>query len=311
MRWYLAAISALLILPAVTASDITVHYIDVGQGDATLIVYGNWTILIDSGDRYAKQRDKMEAYLADLNITRINLAIATHADPENIGQFTNLMQTISVDEFWVNGLPHASQLWKNMNRTIHELGIPLHVARRHDTYAMGDVTMIVLSPMEPLSGEQNSDSVVVKMTYRDVSFMFMGGAGEDMEYRLLSLSSIWPHADVLKLGGQGSKHSSTGEWLDAVHPSLVIITAGYQNRYGHPHNETLERLSARNITWFRTDIHEDFIDDIVTTTDGYSLRVKQPSTGYNWSADEGLAFCLVFAVIFHGLSYFKPRQRIG
>lgn len=278
---------------SVTAeANVTVHFIDIGQGDATLITYENWTVLIDSGNRFNKHRDKMEAYLSALNITRISLAIATHADADHIGQFTNLMQTMTIEQFWVNGLPHTSQTWETMNQTIHELGIPQRVARRHDTYVMGNVTMVVLSPMEPLFGEQNSDSVVVKMTYHNVSFMFMGDADEDTEHRLLPLSSIWPHADVLKVGPHGSKHSSTGEWLDAVHPYVAIISAGYENRYGHPHNETLERLITRNITLFRTDIHEEFIDDIIATTDGYSLTIRQGSTGGIWSMGEGVEIVL-------------------
>lgn len=146
-----------------------------------------------------------------------------------------------------------------MNETIHNLSISQYVARRN-------ATLLVLSPIEPLYGEQNSDSIVVKMTYRDVSFLFIGDADEATEQRLLPLSSIWPHADVLKLGHHGSKHSSTEEWLDGVHPSVAIISAGYENMYGHPHNETLERLAARNITVFRTDIHDGFIDNIGTTT---------------------------------------------
>ncbi len=69
--------------------NVTVHFIDIGQGDATLVTYENWTVLIDSGDRYTAQKEKMQGYLAGLNVTHISLAIATHADADHIGQFTN------------------------------------------------------------------------------------------------------------------------------------------------------------------------------------------------------------------------------
>ena len=107
-----------------------------------------------------------------------------------------------------------------MNQTIHNLSIPLHLARRHGTHSMSNVSLVVLSPMEPLFGEQNKDSIVVKLTYPNVSFKLMGVADSDTKHRLLPLPSIWPQTDVLKLGHHGSRYSSAGEWLDAVQPSL-------------------------------------------------------------------------------------------
>jgi len=97
--------------PSGTSSNLTVHFIDVGQGDAILVIYENWTVMVDSGNRYSSIRDKVEGYLTSLNITRITLAIATHADADHIGQFTNLMHDMTIDQFWVNGQPGTSQTW--------------------------------------------------------------------------------------------------------------------------------------------------------------------------------------------------------
>lgn len=155
----LLIVTFLVALPVTTATNLTVHFIDIGQGDATLILYENWTILIDSGDRFNAQRDKMQSYLAGLNVTKISLAIATHADADHIGQFTNLMLSMPFDEFWVNGLPHTSQLWATMNETIHNLSIPLHVARTHDTYTMGNATLLVMSPYLYLQQITHTDVV--------------------------------------------------------------------------------------------------------------------------------------------------------
>jgi len=283
-----------LFLNSTWASNLTIHYIDLGQGDATLITYQNWTILIDSGGPLDAQRQKMAAYLSGLNITRISLAIATHADPDHIGQFINLMQAMPFDQFWVNGLSHASNLWQAMNETIRNLGIPLHVARIHTRYTMGDAALVILSPFEPFFGEENKDSIVAKLEYKVVWFMFMGDADSDTERRQTYISSIWPRADVLKLGNHGSMDSSSDEWLDAVRPSVAIITAG------RPDNQTLERLAARGITVFRTDAHEEFIDDIIATTDGYSLTISQASTGKAWRIPEMTGAMLIVVPAFSG-----------
>jgi len=287
---FILAFAALSCLPVVVASNLTVHYIDIGEGDTTLITYQNWTLLIDSGGPLDSQREKIVAYLSGLNITGISLAIATHADPDHIGQFTHLMNAMPFDQFWVNGLSHTSELWQAMNQTIHNLGIPLHVGRIHTRYDMGDVDLVVLSPFEPFFGDEDKDSIVARLGYQLVSFMFMGDADSDTEHRQTFISSIWPRADVLKLGQHGSMNSSSAEWLAAVDPSVAIISGG------RPDSETLERLAARGIPVFRTDVHEEFIDDIIATTDGHSLTIRQASTGKAWRIPEPTGLMPVVAL---------------
>jgi len=278
--------------------NLSVHFIDVGQGDAILIVYENWTVMVDSGNRYSSIRDKLDQYLADLSVTHIDLAIATHADSDHIGQLAHLMHSLGVGEVWTNGEPGTSQTWLNLNQTIHNLSIPEHVASRGDTYIMGNVTILVLNPSEPLFGEQNSDSVVVRLTYMNVSFMLTGDADEEAEVRILSIFQPEElRSDVLKLGHHGSRHSTTEPFLDAVLPKVAVISCGYDNPYGHPHNETLQRLIERNITYFRTDIHPELIDDIVATTDGYRLTIIQPSTGQRCSLSDESLICVILPVL--------------
>jgi len=94
------------------------------------------------------------------------------------------------------------------------------------------------------------------------------------------------HSDVLKMGHHGSRYSSKEDSLDAVSPEVVVISCGYDDAYGHPHNETLERLIQNNITYFRTDIHPELIDDIVATIDEYRLTIIQTSTEQRWRLDD-------------------------
>lgn len=147
-------------------SNVTVRFIDVGQNDCILITYQNWTCIVDSGNRFSSQGEKIDTTLTALNMTSIDLAVATHAGADHIGQFTHVMNTVTIEEFWVNGLPHTSQTWVTMNQTMYEKGIPVTAARRGDIYTIGNVTMGVVSPVEPLSGDQNTDSIVFTETLR-------------------------------------------------------------------------------------------------------------------------------------------------
>jgi len=263
----------------------------VGQGDVILIIYENSTVMVDSGNRYSSVWSKINQTLHSLNVTSINLAIATHADSDHVGQFAELIRHFEIRQFWTNGEEGASQTWRELNATIHNYGIPEHAARIGETYSMGDASMVVLNPSEPLIGDQNSDSVVVKLSYRNASLVLTGDADWRAERKMLNSSLCLDlHADVLKLAHHGSRYSSREDFLDAVSPKVAVISCGYENPYGHPHNETLQRLIERNITYFRTDIHPELIDDIVATTDGYRLTIIQTSTGQRWSMDEAFLF---------------------
>ncbi len=275
-----------LAIPIATASNLTVHFIDVGQGDATLITYESWTVLIDSGGQSNEQRRKMEAYLSELGISRINLAIATHPDPEHVGQFANLMDSLKIDQFWINGQAGTSEAWKRMNVKIHELGISVTVARRGDTFDMDDAYLWALMPVEPLLPDPDANSIVIKLIFGDYSFLFMGDANEEAEDRMLSICGLCPLSDVLKLGQHGSRSSSSEALLRDVMPFVAIISAGYRNGYGYPHQETLQRLAAEQIVAFRTDVSQELIADIIATTDGESIMIKQPSTGQHWDIGE-------------------------
>jgi len=126
--------------------------------------------------------------------------------------------------------------------------------------------MVVLNPSEPLIGDQNSDSVVVKLACHNVSLVLTRDADWRADGRMLDSSlRLDLHSDVLKMGHHGSRYSSTEDSLDAVSPEVAVISCGYDDPYGHPHNETLQRLIQNNITYFRTDIHPELIDDIVAT----------------------------------------------
>ena len=135
-----------------------------------------------------------------------------------------------------------------------------------------DLQVEILHPEGyPGTGEINNSSIVIHLTYEDVSFLFTGDLEtDDGETEILSnYTADQLQADVLKVGHHGSFTSTSSAWLDAVDPSIAAIEVGSGNLYGHPHSEVLNRLDSRGIPVYRTDVHGTF----VITTDGNEITV--------------------------------------
>jgi competence protein ComEC len=133
----------------------------------------------------------------------------------------------------------------------------------------GGVKLEILHPSSPSPAHLNDASIVAKVTYNQVSFMFTGDAEEPSEQQILLQSRVQPTSTVLKVGHHGSKSSTSTAFLQAVDPEIAVIMVGEGNTYGHPHEETLQKLSAAGLDIYRTDLN----GDIVITTDGQSYNI--------------------------------------
>ena len=138
----------------------------------------------------------------------------------------------------------------------------------------GGAKMDLRHPSSPSSSHLNDASIVAKVTFGQVSFMFTGDAEQASEERILLQSQVQPTSTILKVGHHGSRTSTTAAFLQALDPKVAVIMAGKGNTYGHPHEETLQKLTDAGVDIYRTDIH----GTIVIKTDGqtYDINVKQP-----------------------------------
>lgn len=244
-----------------------VHFIDVGQGDAVFIQTHERNLLIDGGDR----GDIVPDYLKSRGVDVIHIMIGTHPHADHIGGLINVLQQIEVLEVIDPAVVHTTRTFEQYLTLIDQKDIAFTVGRAGMTRDIGTgVQMTILHPVHPSSSHLNDASVVVRISYGDISFLFTGDAEAAAEQEMISRAGEGPlNSTVLKVGHHGSRTSSTAAFLDAAAPEIAVIMTGADNRYGHPHSEVLARLSQRGIMVYRTDIH----GTVVISTDGNAIHV--------------------------------------
>jgi len=229
----------------------------------------NRDVLIDGGSATASQT--IIDYLDYLNITHIHLVIATHMHEDHIGGLVNILNsTITVDEVLVNNQSHTSVTYTNFITSAQKHN--LTVAQRGQTFILTETAnLTIVNPVQPLEfGDQNDNSVVTKLQVANTSFLFMGDAEEPAEQSMLVSSVVSIKCDVLKVGHHGSYTATSQTFLDIASPTYAIISAGENNSYGHPHNETIQKLLAKNVTIYGTYLS----GTIIASTDGTTVTFQ-------------------------------------
>jgi len=264
-----ALLAFLLVAVSASASEnLTVHFIDVGQGDSELIQFNGKNVLIDGGTQHAGPR--VESYLRDHGVSSLDLLIASHPHEDHIGGLIIILNDIPIKQVLDSGQTHTAPSFENYLNLIDQKGISYSTAERGQTIDLDPSLKIeVLSPPATLfAGDLNQNSIVLRVVYGKISFLFMGDAGIVAEDSLLS-SGYDLKSDVLKVGHHGSSSSSGPAFLKRVKPTSSIIEVGAGNDYGHPTSKTLSALQNIGSKVYRTDTN----GNVEITTDGQSYTV--------------------------------------
>lgn len=245
--------------PDVVELPMSVHFFDVDQGDSTLLLGEDFTIVIDAGRH---DRSEVVDHLRRAGVEAIDLFILTHPHADHIGQCAAVLENFPVGEVWMSGDEHTTLTFERCLDAIIDSDAGYYEPRAGESFVIGGATLEVVHPAQ-VTGDLNDGSVGVRIVYGDVAFLLTGDAETRAEREMLARGHDLT-ADVLKLGHHGSRTSSRKEFVKAVDPKVAVYSAGRCNTYGHPHEETLRTLQAAGVTVYGTDVH----GTVVVHTDG-------------------------------------------
>ncbi len=266
---------------------VAVYYIDVGQGDATLIVAPNGeTFLIDAGE------DEMAAdYLQKYNITKLDYLMFTHYDLDHIGGGDEVLELCEVKTvIKPNCTPH-NKTGQNLLLDVEAEGSAIMHPEAGDILTMGDVTIEFLVSSTDLPSDSNEKSLCIMLTFGKNKFLFTGDAENEREAEMIANYGKKLDADVYKAGHHGANNASSKELMQLVTPEYAIFSCGEGNTYGHPTAGAIDRIDDYTNKLYRTDL----MGTVIFYSDGETItcEIEKGSLPTAW----------------YGIVYLPPRVK--
>lgn len=249
--------------------EVCVHFIDVGQGDSELIISGNKTVLIDAGEK--EYGTKVTEYLKKYNITKIDYVIGTHPHSDHIGGLETVINNFEIGEIFMpkikDDLVPTTTTYLNLLKAIKNKGLKISSGEFGQRINLSKSELILYPPQKDYDG-LNNYSIVTKLIHGKNTFLLTGDA-ETIEEKDLINSSADLKADVYKAGHHGSSTSSSSAFLKKVKPQICVISVGEGNKYRHPSDVAIKRMSEYTENIYRTDL----LGTIVIVSDEKGLHL--------------------------------------
>lgn len=227
-----------------------VHFIDVGQGDCTLLINDGHAMLIDAGDN--DQGTKVQKYLQERGIEKLDYVIGTHPDADHIGGLDVILTKFDCDVVMFPEAESDTFAYRRMMEAVAYKGYQITGPELFKTYALGNASFEIVGPAKGYAESSNNDSIALKVTFGENSFLFIGDAEKEAQMDMMQ-SGAELESDVLKAGHHGSSDSADQLFLETVRAEFAVISCGMGNDYGHPHKGTLKLFREFGVKVFRTD----------------------------------------------------------
>jgi competence protein ComEC len=263
-----AVVLSFVHLPSFFRDGLSLYAFDVGQADSFVFHFpGGENVLVDAGGR--KTASELVSKLRLLGVKKIDILIATHPHEDHIGGMKEIISAFEIGKAWDSGFNHGSPIQRDMLTALRNKNIRFGRPRAGFVEKIGDAAIEVIAPLASVSGTEsdaNNNSIVIRVSFGDVSFLMTG----DIEEAGRRAVSSFPRATVLKAAHHGSANGTDEKLLNDVRPEIAILSYGRRNQYGHPHKRVVELLKKHGVRIYATEG-----GDIIMTTDGKSLDVKQ------------------------------------
>ncbi len=236
-------------------TGLEVHFIDVGQADAALVLCEGKAMLIDGGN--VADSNLIYAYLKKHNVTHLDYIVCTHAHEDHVGGLSGALNYATVGTAYAPVTNYDSDAFRNFVKNLSKRGKNITVPSAGQTFSLGNAKITIVGPVRA-SDEPNNTSIVLRMVYGETSFLFTGDAELDEERDILDRGYAL-ESTVLKVGHHGSETSTSYRFLREIMPDYAVISVGKGNSYGHPTDAVLSRLRDADVKVYRTDLQGDVI----------------------------------------------------
>ncbi|MGN0973499.1 MAG: ComEC/Rec2 family competence protein [Bacilli bacterium] len=248
--------------------NLSVSFIDVGQADCILVENNNEYMLIDAGNN--ADGELLVNYFKELSITKFKYIVGTHPHEDHIGGMDNIIDSFDIGTIYMPKTMTTTNTFESVLDAVKRKNLKITTPNIGDEFKLGMANFEVLY-LNSEANDLNDTSIVLKLTYGNNSYLFMGDASKKIEKEILDKNIS---TDVLKIGHHGSEYSSSSEFLEKVQAKYAIISVGKDNIYKHPKDITLETLESMNMTIYRTDE----LGTIKTISDGNNIKITYEET---------------------------------